>query len=270
MNRDRVVVNDDGVIHAVLGNYLPHDRELVQRLCDQRLVTTTGWSSAVTPACPVCVRIVERMEKYMSESVAASSTEFFVPAPQETGENADYDEGEYARFFRDLSEKVRAWSTKNFGDNPSHRQVLGMVEEIAELKGAMETLHRSDAYDAIADIVIYMADYFGKREWDMGETALLSRSVGGFGISSLDGTIGRLSHHHLKCEQGIRASIEKHENEIRSCCAHILDVLSDLAGFMGTTLTDIVVDIWNNKVSKRDWTKNPMNAAEVVDSAATQ
>lgn len=265
---NRVLVNDEGVIHAVLGDHLPLTvGGSIQRLCDQRLVPVAdiGWGR---PICIPCVLIVEGMEKFMSEvdevKVVAEDNPYSVWVPELLGEDADEDVIEMANFLRDLSKNVRAWSQYNFGDNPSHRQVLGIVEEIIELKDAIEELHRPSAYDAVADITIYMADYFGKRGWDMGECAS-KITFADFGLSSLTGYLGMLSHHHLKCEQGIRGSTEKHEKQLRDACSDILSIIKGIVEFMGGNFTDVICDVWNNKVSKRDWKKNPVNAAEVVD-----
>lgn len=61
---------------------------------------------------------------------------------------------------------VHAWSLKNFGLQPSYRQLLGVTEEIGELCHAHLKIEqgirgatRNDIKDAVGDIVVYLADY---------------------------------------------------------------------------------------------------------------
>lgn len=80
--------------------------------------------------------------------------------------------------FRDLQERVRAWSLHNFGEQPTHRQVLGAAEEVGELCHAQLKLeqgnrinedHVEEAKDAVADTIIFLADYTGAQGWDLQE-----------------------------------------------------------------------------------------------------
>lgn len=68
-----------------------------------------------------------------------------------------------------LQAEVAEWSQRNFGNQPSHRPLLGVCEEVGELchahlKGEQGIRHtpaeiREMKIDAVADIVIYLADY---------------------------------------------------------------------------------------------------------------
>jgi NTP pyrophosphatase (non-canonical NTP hydrolase) len=75
-----------------------------------------------------------------------------------------------------LQAEVGEWAKKNFGDQPSYRQILGAMEELGELahaqlkseqgiRGSQEK-HDADAKDAVADVVIYLVDYCYRRGWD--------------------------------------------------------------------------------------------------------
>jgi len=76
--------------------------------------------------------------------------------------------------------------------------------------------------------------------------------------------VGRLSHHQLKLEQGIRNN-EDHE----SCITTILsEVVYTLICHVPPPhdLQEVVQGTWD-RVSKRDWVANPDNAHEVADAA---
>lgn len=79
-----------------------------------------------------------------------------------------------------LQTEVAEWSQCNFGDQPSHRPLLGVCEEIGELchahlKGEQAIRHnaeeiRAKKIDAVADIIIYLADYCAREGIDLEET----------------------------------------------------------------------------------------------------
>lgn len=86
-------------------------------------------------------------------------------------------EGQAALTFRRLQLEVGSWSRHNFGDQPAYRPLLGAVEEVGELahshlkmeqgiRGSAEE-HIAKAKDAVGDILVYLADYCARREFDM-------------------------------------------------------------------------------------------------------
>lgn len=79
--------------------------------------------------------------------------------------------------FQQLQAEVGTWAQRNFGDTPAYRPLLGAVEEVGELahahlkaeqgiRGTAEE-HEAAGKDAVGDIIIYLADYCGRRNWDM-------------------------------------------------------------------------------------------------------
>ena len=71
--------------------------------------------------------------------------------------------------FQRLQDEQSEWSNYNFGYQPPHRGLLGIVEEVGELshahlkaeqgiRGTPEEL-AAERDDAIGDIVIYLAEY---------------------------------------------------------------------------------------------------------------
>jgi NTP pyrophosphatase (non-canonical NTP hydrolase) len=84
--------------------------------------------------------------------------------------------------FKQLQEEVAEWSTKNFPDTKflptgDLQPLLGVQEEVGELsrarlKGIQKirgtaSEWRDAEVDAVADILVYLADYCGRRDIDM-------------------------------------------------------------------------------------------------------
>ena len=79
---------------------------------------------------------------------------------------------------RELQDQQRVWVAHNFGERPAWHPLLGAVEELGELAHAhlkeaqgirLQENHVANAKDAVADIVIYLADYCSSRGFDMQE-----------------------------------------------------------------------------------------------------
>ena len=78
-----------------------------------------------------------------------------------------------------LQEDQREWVARNFGDRPSWHPLLGVGEELGELmhahlktvqgiRGSRMEHHRAKV-DAVADIVIYLADYCSAEGIDLAD-----------------------------------------------------------------------------------------------------
>lgn len=68
------------------------------------------------------------------------------------------------------------WVSHNFPDQPLHRPLLGVVEEVGELAHAhlkqeqgirLLEDHDAAARDAVGDILIYLLHYCSLRGWDL-------------------------------------------------------------------------------------------------------
>src|SRR5688572_25417914 len=81
---------------------------------------------------------------------------------------SEHPEEEQNEFFTKLSEQVGVWSRYNFGIQDSWRPAMGMLEELNELQEGLNEFDRDKMLDAVADVTIYMADYYSIRGWDMG------------------------------------------------------------------------------------------------------
>ncbi len=78
---------------------------------------------------------------------------------------------------RTLQEEHMAWLEKNFPQQQGHDPLLGIVEEVGELahahlkasqsiRGTPKEL-QAKAFDAIGDIVIYLASYCNSNGYDL-------------------------------------------------------------------------------------------------------
>ncbi len=78
---------------------------------------------------------------------------------------------------RRLQDEQRPWVKHNFrSDRPAYWPLLGAVEELGELAHAhlkgeqgirITEDHEANAKDAVADVVIFLADYCSARGWEM-------------------------------------------------------------------------------------------------------
>lgn len=191
---------------------------------------------------------------------------------------------------KQLQEEQKPWVLHNFGEGQPYQPLLGLVEEIGELSGAVDQMEGcindtdwSDASeetkDAIADIVVYMCDYASRIGVDMGdiESDLRAPRTHNVSPSSLeDGQgwedihvtilmmlqcIGSISHHHLKSEQGIRGTKEEHRADIVSTLKLLLHEITTLSNMLEIDFLDTVAQVWA-EVKKRDWKKNSVSAHE--------
>lgn len=81
--------------------------------------------------------------------------------------------------FSQLQLEVLNWSINNFGNQPSWKPLLGVQEEVGELSHAYlkrsqgirksDTVWRAEMEDAVADIIIYLADFCSKEAISMQE-----------------------------------------------------------------------------------------------------
>jgi NTP pyrophosphatase (non-canonical NTP hydrolase) len=174
------------------------------------------------------------------------------------------------------------WSARNFGQQPPHRPMLGIIEELCELEEAQlemseiaEAELAKEVLDAVGDIAIYMLDYCGKRGWRMQELWdsracpewLKDFTVGNDadGFPYFAPFIRRLAHSQLKGEQNIRGGTGKHDGILKATLSSVLWLLDSIAtAELHRDFLDILAEVWS-KVSKRDWVNNPNTAHEVSE-----
>lgn len=175
------------------------------------------------------------------------------------------DKGQRDMDWDKLQQEVGEWAERNFGDQAPYRQILGMIEELGELDDALERRANASSdsesreyveavCDAMADTVIYMADFCYRTGRKLSGVANLPKTYVIYRIPTL---MRRLAHHQLKLEQNIRLN-ECHNN----CITETLELICALLHWtcqhsLGyTTLEEEVEKTWA-QVQQRDWKKNP-------------
>lgn len=158
--------------------------------------------------------------------------------------------------FTQLQRESKAWVARNFGNRPLHQPVLGLAEEYGELIAADKLV---DIQDAVADIVIFLADFCNSCNIDMEHLRINSETFAyTVTMSRLERymavEIGKLCHHYLKREQGIRGTADFHTNEIANHVQHLLAILKIYSKLCGFDFMTNLEQVWH-KVSQRDWTR---------------
>lgn len=180
---------------------------------------------------------------------------------------SDEDKDVKKAMFDRLQAEQAPWVLKNFGDRPASQPARGIVEELGEF---MEARLGTDAdRDAIADVVIFMADLCTARGKKLSSIAESGDAVA-FNPSGLLTQAGRLMHHDLKLEQGIRGNEEEHVGGIMLAVSVIYSMLLDYCSLSRyPTPIEIAIEVWDREVKHRDWGKERADrrAAELIAAA---
>lgn len=148
-----------------------------------------------------------------------------------------------------LQEEVHEWSLRNFPNNKPHHPLLGIVEECGELH---DSISKEEVEDAIADCVIYMADYCARNGLKLTDT----------GIEPSNG-LRWLCHYHLKGEQGIRYPANEITALKQESINKLVATLKKQCEYDHIDFYGAITKTWL-KVKQRDWQKNPLNAASLA------
>lgn len=170
-------------------------------------------------------------------------------------------------FLNDMQARQKAWSDKNFGQQPPYMPMFGIIEEIGELVQAHGSGSTEEVKDAIGDIVIYLIAYCNSRSWPvhaLWDEAPKEKDIDIITEDFYLETIRALAHHQLKGEQKIRGTQAKHDLAIRYRLGYLLFALGHLAQAYGETLWPLVGKVFD-KVSLRDWVANPNDANVVAE-----
>lgn len=166
----------------------------------------------------------------------------------------------------DLQKEVWVWSRRNFGDQPAHRPLLGVVEECGELVDATERGCRADVADAVGDIMIFVADYCARRGFELNTVVGSWYDVRSF-RGGLDDTfegcvqsmllhVSKVCRSQLKIEQGVRGA-EDHVGQAKESLRAFVAAVCSAATLQGIDMEAAVDSTWR-RVSKRDWAAKPL------------
>ncbi len=156
--------------------------------------------------------------------------------------------------------EVYEWSVDNFGDQSYINPLLGIIEEIGEYWETYENGDVEDRKDAIADCLVFMADFTARKEIKMSLVIQCadewnSQSFASASVQSII-LVGRLCHYVLKDNQGIRSDGVTQDHLI-TCLGDVVHYCKSRSSLVlyDELLEQIVLPVWN-KVKKRDWKKN--------------
>lgn len=152
---------------------------------------------------------------------------------------------------KDLQPKVAQWSLENFGDQTYRNPLEGIGEEIGELFEALYTNSTeftvAMADDAMADIMIFMMDFCSRYRINLG--ALLKEK---WAVKSLYAqyytlpiNYGKLLCGIVKRDQGIRI------DRWNMIYEGLVGIVKCLEINCGNGLSNVLLDTWDNIVSKR-------------------
>lgn len=161
--------------------------------------------------------------------------------------------------FKQLQEELKPWVLHNFGERPASQPLRGIVEELGELYMSLAKQDVEATQDGIADCLVFMADYCNSMGIAMSEVDSMARSVD---EKEYDPSptmflkaIGKLCHHDLKKEQGIRKA-ENHDMGILIQLAVIVAGLRAIVSQYGWPSVEALTETTWLEVKKRDWKKN--------------
>lgn len=168
-----------------------------------------------------------------------------------------------AEFWRSIQGEHAAWSARNFANSMGkpHRGLLGFVEETGEFAEALSNEDAEGMQDAVGDAMIFASDFCTKAGYGLADLVALAQD---FDVELLKGDVlvalGKLCHHFLKDEQGIRTN-EDHRAKILAHMSEVVawlwDKFDDHRKDKSMTLDEVVRVTWQ-EVSKRDWVVDPV------------
>jgi NTP pyrophosphatase (non-canonical NTP hydrolase) len=191
--------------------------------------------------------------------------------------------------FNELRDQVQEWSDRNFGSTMKeprpHRPFLGMVEEAGELIEALEAYKEAkeqgrvdvavsalvSVADAIADMLIFGADYASRKAWDYEKIATSEKIDEGVPplddcLKNISKQLGVMAHSHLKSEQGIRGDSKKHDLTAQTAFGHLMVELQLICRRFEWDLRHVVEEVWA-RVRLRDFTQNKLTGEAPVKSS---
>lgn len=154
--------------------------------------------------------------------------------------------------FKKLSEEIHEWSVANFGNQSHLLPLLGIGEEIGEFR----TAHGAEEIqDALGDIGIYFADF-------CANVGLWPTAQDTEQRPSLVAANGELCHCCLKAAQGIRGfdAYPYYVERLQAAINWFYVSYCDRASYAtGKEAVDIMEEVWEAIVKKRNWKKGEAN-----------
>jgi len=168
----------------------------------------------------------------------------------------------------EIQAELKVWTIYNFGKQESIIPIMGMIEELGELthahlkelQGIRKSDFLADKKDAIADITIYLLNYFNCIDKDISliENTILDKHIddnNNFYILNINSQISKLSDIYVNDNFDYANVIT--ESNIEHC-SYILYSLYEYAYNIELDLLTIINEVWET-VKLRDWKLYPLN-----------
>ena len=162
----------------------------------------------------------------------------------------------------EIQAELKVWTIYNFGQQESIMPIMGMIEELGELthahlkelQGIRKSDFLADKKDAIADITIYLLNYFNCVDKDVSliENVINFENEGYNNdeiILNISHKLGVLSENQM---------YNKSKVVDTRYLSYILFSLKEYAENIELDLLTIVNETWET-VKLRDWKKYPLN-----------
>jgi len=162
-----------------------------------------------------------------------------------------------------LQTESKDWVLKNFGVRPKHQPLLGMFEEYGELMLAEKL---DEIKDAVADIAIFLIDFCNANDLNLDQVLYMNKKEdlswldSGALLAGIATSIGKIAHHYLKREQGIRGDVKFHTEQIEVRVSQLVGFLQEFSRQGSFNFEDTVQMVWRS-VSKRNWSPKQLVAA---------
>ena len=160
----------------------------------------------------------------------------------------------------EIQAELKVWTEYNFGKQEPIIPIMGMIEELGELthahlkelQGIRKSDFLADKKDAIADITIYLLNYFNCIDKDISliEEVINAPHEG----DTSNNIILNISH-----KLGVLSENEMYNKSLiidTNYCSYILFSLKEYAENIELDLPTIVNETWE-QVKLRDWKKYP-------------
>ena len=159
----------------------------------------------------------------------------------------------------EIQSELKVWTEYNFGKQDSSIPILGMIEELGELshailkekQGIRQSDFLADKKDAIADIVIYVLNYFNS----INKTVVFETQSNDF-TSKTEHLISFIVTRQIGRLTATVYTRKGYTDTALSSCRIILRWLDSYSSFLGFDFTTLVNEVWE-QVKLRDWKKYP-------------
>jgi len=162
-----------------------------------------------------------------------------------------------------IQAELKVWTLHNFGQQESIIPIMGMIEELGELthahlkefQGIRKSDFLSDKKDAIADITIYLLNYFNciDKNINVVDMTKISKYV------TTEIIRNKVKGNDCIIELNILIGyIRDNEKLYKTIASDILGIICTYCALYNINFITTVNEVWK-QVKQRDWKQYPLN-----------